>query len=274
MQAKARTQMRTWASIMLDPEQGKAVTAAAAIAVYTRLRQIETWPGGIKIYREVGVGKTKIKELVLDLEAEGYGESQKIDYIIHPNGPDNSYRDHEGLLSEIVYNRNTKEGERVVVFSQFKQPLLELQRRCELAGIKAITLDGDTPDSVRNEIASDFDIKDTPDAEKSKWDVVLCNYKVGGVGLNFTSATQMIVLDEEWNPGKRDQAYDRIHRIGQDKPVTIHVLRAFYRVEEQQGGIDTWLAGIIDRKEQMVAGFNEAMDVAAEGYEALKKGLI
>lgn len=264
MQAKARNEMRQWASIKLDLDGDKAVSAAAAIAVYTRLRQIETYPAGIRIVNE------KTGEVEVDLKAEGYDESQKIDYIIHQNG------ELEGLLPEIVYNRTTGEGERVVIFSQFTQPLYELQRRCEAAGIKAALLVGGVKDEVRNEIASDFDIKDTPNPADSKWDVVLCNYKVGGVGLNFTAATQMIVLDEEWNPGKRDQAYDRIHRMGQDKPVTIHVLRDYFTNgdPDQRHGIDSWLAGIIEEKEQIVEGFNSAMDIAAAGKDALKSGLL
>jgi SNF2 family DNA or RNA helicase len=97
---------------------------------------------------------------------------------------------------------------------------------------------------------------------------VLCNYRVGGVGVNFTDATQMIILDEEWNPGKRDQAYDRIHRMGQDKPVTIHVLRV-------AGTVDRWLEDIISEKEAMIDGFHNVADnMAQQMFDALKSGLI
>lgn len=254
-QARARNQMRTWGSIMLDPANGKALVAAAQIAVYTRLRQIETWPAGIQVKDPI------TKEVMLQVDVY---ESQKIDYIIKNR--------EEGLLPEVVAD------ERVVVFSQFKEPLRELQRRCEAAGIKAVVLDGETPSSVREEIAIDFDNRYTSDRSRSKWDVVLCNYRVGGIGLNFTAATQMIVLDEEWNPGKREQAYDRIHRMGQDKPVTIHVLRCKFYVPEkdQWGGIDLWLAGIISAKDEMVDEFNAATDPVslADGFDALKSGLI
>lgn len=253
-QASARRQMRTWGSIMLDPEQGKAITAAAAIAVYTRLRQIETWPAGIQ------VKDPRTKEVMMQVDVY---ESQKLDYIIKNR--------EDGILPEIVGD------ERVVIFSQFKEPLRELKRRCDAAGIKAVILDGDTSDEIRNQIALDFDNRYTADRANSRWDVVLCNYRVGGIGLNFTAATQMIVVDEEWNPGKRDQAYDRIHRMGQDKPVTIHVLRDWYKPEDQpqvKGGIDVWLSGIIARKEEIVDEFNEAADLASDGFNALKSGLI
>jgi SNF2 family DNA or RNA helicase len=250
-QARAREEMRKWGSIILDPDQGKAVTAAAVIAMYTRLRQIETWPAGIEVKDQHG-------DLVLKVDIE---ESQKLDEVIRPNGPNHSYDDPEGILPEVVGD------ERVVVFSQFKAPLRELKRRCELAGINAVVLDGDTPGNIRDEIAMDFDNKYTTFGEH-KWDVVLCHYRVGGVGMNLTSATQMIIVDEEWNPGKRDQAFDRIHRIGQDRPVTIHVLR-------DKGTVDNWLAGLIEDKEKIVDGFNSAASAdSEEAWNALKNGLI
>jgi superfamily II DNA or RNA helicase len=250
---------------MLDPSEGKAITAAAAIAVYTRLRQIETWPAGIVVKNPV------TKEVMMQVDVY---ESQKLDYIIKNNG------ESHGLLPDIIAD------ERVVIFSQFKEPLRELKRRCDSAGIKAVVLDGDTPDDLRNEIALDFDNRHTSDRSQSRWDVVLCNYRVGGIGLNFTAATQMIIVDEEWNPGKRDQAYDRIHRMGQEKPVTIHVMRDWYTPPGEtktsngpgdsgpKGGIDVWLSGIIERKENLVADFNEATDLASAGLDALKSGLI
>jgi SNF2 family DNA or RNA helicase len=274
-QARCRSEMQRWGSIILDPDTKRGISAAAQIAVYTRLRQIETWPDGIKVL------DPDTKEVVMQVSCQ---ESQKIDEIINVGKPSvekplpygviditpvssqpKQYVEPTGLLPEVV------EEERVVIFSQFKEPLHELQRRCEIAGIRSVIMDGDTPNSVRDEVRKDFDVRETPDRTKAKWDVVLCNYKVGGVGLNFTAATQMIVLDEEWNPGKRDQAYDRIHRIGQDKPVTIHVLRA--RIPGAWG-IDVWLADLIEQKEDLVGGFMNATDMAAAALDALRKGQI
>ena len=249
-QANARNQMRQWGSIVLNAEEGKAITAAAAIAVYTRLRQIETWPAGIQVTHP------KTKEVLLKLEVE---QSQKLDEVIHWDADAEEY---EGILPEVVTD------ERVAVYSQFKAPLHELKARCWKAGIKAVILDGDTPDALKDEIRRNFD---ATYGEEKKWDVVLCNYRVGGVGLNFTNVTQMIIVDEEWNPGKRDQAYDRIHRMGQEKPVTIHVLRDKL---PNGGGIDVWLSQIIQDKEGLVEGFASAMDLAEKGLDAIKSGLI
>ncbi len=248
-QAKVRKQMREYAQIIIDEAEGKAVQANYEIVLITRLRQIETWPAGIKIRNPI----TKEVEFGVDVE-----QSQKIDYIIHY---DEQTKEYEGLLPNIV------EDDRVIIFSQMTAPLEELRERIEKSGKRVAMLTGDTPTALREEIHLDFNRRYTPNREDSKWDVLLCNYKVGGVGMNLTAATQMIILDEEWNPGKRDQAYDRFHRIGQTDPVTIHVLRV-------AGTIDTWMAGIIEHKEKVVDGFTGKAVGLADLKQALNDGLI
>lgn len=51
--------------------------------------------------------------------------------------------------------------------------------------------------------------------------VMLISLKAGGAGLNLTSASQVFLLDPWWSPAVEDQACDRVHRLGQERPVTI-----------------------------------------------------
>jgi SNF2 family DNA or RNA helicase len=142
----------------------------------------------------------------------------------------------------------------VVVFSQFKQPLIELERRIKAAGISVVRYDGSTSRELADQIQVDFDRKyQTPD-KPYKWDVVLANYKKGGVGLNLNAATQMIILDEEWNPGKVDQAYGRIDRLGQSEETTVHLLRT-------KKTVDMWMSSLIQQKADMIAGFETHTDL-------------
>ena len=266
-QAKARKHMRDYATLVVDEAKGKALQATVMIALLTRLRQIETWPPGIVLYAKVKdpiTGKSIIQrdpvtnEKIIELEmGEEFAESQKVDYIIRKDPVTNDW---EGLIPDTV------EDERVIVFSQFKAPLAELKNRVEAMGKRAVILDGSTPSTLRDEIALDFDRKFTPNRADSKWDVLLANYKAAGVGLNLTAATQLITLDEEWNPGKRDQAWDRIHRIGQTQNITINVVRT-------KDTIDKWLADIIEQKEAVAGGFEDAM-MSIDLKEALDSGLI
>ncbi|HTL38988.1 MAG TPA: C-terminal helicase domain-containing protein, partial [Kofleriaceae bacterium] len=63
--------------------------------------------------------------------------------------------------------------------------------------------------------------------------VFLISLKAGGTGLNLTAADTVIHYDPWWNPAAQDQATDRAHRIGQDKPVFVYSLIAAGSVEER-----------------------------------------
>jgi SNF2 family DNA or RNA helicase len=62
--------------------------------------------------------------------------------------------------------------------------------------------------------------------------VLLSSLKAGGTGLNLTAADHVFLLDPWWNPAAEDQAADRAHRIGQDRPVMVYRLVAKDTVEE------------------------------------------
>lgn len=225
----------------------------ATITLILRKRQANVWPAGIKIKDAKG-------DVVWSVGDE-ITESVKLDRLArYENG------EWTGLIPELTADGNMELGERVVLFSQFKEPLAELELRLTAAGISVARFDGDTPEALRAEIKTDFNRTycDQPGYEK-KYQVILCNYKTGGVGLNFTSATQMIILDEEWNPGKRDQAYNRIDRIGQTEETTVHILRI-------PRTVDSWMAALIHEKEQMIGGFEAESSLAQAMLEALKNG--
>ena len=61
----------------------------------------------------------------------------------------------------------------------------------------------------------------------------LISLRAGGTGLNLTAADTVIHYDPWWNPAVEDQAADRAHRIGQDKPVMVYRLVARDTVEER-----------------------------------------
>ena len=63
--------------------------------------------------------------------------------------------------------------------------------------------------------------------------VLLISLGAGGIGLNLTAADHVFLLDPWWNPAVEDQAADRAHRIGQERPVMIYRLVAEDTVEER-----------------------------------------
>ena len=52
--------------------------------------------------------------------------------------------------------------------------------------------------------------------------ILVATLKTGGVGLNLTSAQNVIHYDLWWNPAVENQATDRAYRIGQDKDVMVY----------------------------------------------------
>jgi DNA repair protein RAD5 len=62
--------------------------------------------------------------------------------------------------------------------------------------------------------------------------VMLLSLRAGGVGLNLTAASRVILLDPWWNPAVEQQAIERVHRIGQTRPVVATRLICRNTVEE------------------------------------------
>ena len=90
--------------------------------------------------------------------------------------------------------------------------------------IPYLYLDGQTPAAERDALVQRF--------QAGEAEVFLVSLKAGGTGLNLTAASYVLHLDPWWNPAVEDQATDRAHRIGQDKPVTVLRLVARDTIEE------------------------------------------
>jgi len=116
------------------------------------------------------------------------------------------------------------EGHKALVFSQWTSLLDLTEPHLGRAGIEFVRLDGSTRD--RASVVRTFQDGDGPP-------VMLVSLKAGGTGLNLTAADHVFLLDPWWNPAVEDQAADRTHRIGQDKPVMVYRLVAQETVEER-----------------------------------------
>ncbi len=108
------------------------------------------------------------------------------------------------------------EGRKIIVFSQFTSMLDLIVARFKEAGIAFNLLTGETKD--RKSAVNGF--------QSGEAGVFLISLKAGGVGLNLTAADTVILYDPWWNPAVEEQAIDRAHRIGQDKPVFVYRLVA------------------------------------------------
>jgi SNF2 family DNA or RNA helicase len=78
-------------------------------------------------------------------------------------------------------------------------------------------INGGTPGEKRLAIVDAFE------AAGPGFDVMVLSPKAAGIGLNIVAANHVIHLSRWWNPAVEDQCNDRAYRIGQTRPVTIHL---------------------------------------------------
>jgi SNF2 family DNA or RNA helicase len=84
--------------------------------------------------------------------------------------------------------------------------------------------------------------------------VMLISLRAGGLGLNLTAADHVFLLDPWWNPAVEEQAADRAHRLGQDRPVLVYHLVAAETVEERILALQTHKRALSDAVLEGAAG--------------------
>ncbi|MGK5092785.1 DEAD/DEAH box helicase [Deltaproteobacteria bacterium TL4] len=124
------------------------------------------------------------------------------------------------VLQELLENQH-----KALVFSQFVGHLSLIRNYLDEQKIHYQYLDGSTSVKDRKLAVDAF--------QAGEGDVFLISLKAGGFGLNLTAADYVIHMDPWWNPAVEDQASDRAHRIGQQRPVTIYRLITKDTIEEK-----------------------------------------
>jgi SNF2 family DNA or RNA helicase len=124
------------------------------------------------------------------------------------------------ILQELRSNRH-----RALVFSQFVGHLEILRNYLDSEEISYQYLDGSTPAKAREAAVKAF--------QAGQGELFLISLRAGGTGLNLTAADYVIHMDPWWNPAVEDQATDRAHRIGQQRPVTVYRLVTTHTIEEK-----------------------------------------
>ena len=133
------------------------------------------------------------------------------------------------------------EGRRILLFSQFTSMLALIEEELRKAGLDYVILTGDTVD--RETPVRRFQAGEVP--------IFLISLKAGGIGLNLTAADTVIHYDPWWNPAVENQATDRAHRLGQDKPVFVYKLIIAGSIEEK-------ILSLQERKADLAAGILSA----------------
>lgn len=167
-------------------------------------------------------GSTKIgKEGSLRQYIKAMSQKQILEFLASNTQEFATLRRYNALLKvpavyeQVQFELENNLLDKVVIYGYHKEPL-EILREKFSEGYGAVLINGDTPAKERDRLIQMWKNQDKPR-------VMLASIIAAGVVLDFTEAHQGIMLELDWVPGNNAQAMQRMHRIGQDMPVTIRV---------------------------------------------------
>jgi hypothetical protein len=170
------------------------------------------------------------------------------------------------ILDEIQKN-----NERVLVFIEhinMQYRFIELLKwRYGLPQVDLIN--GSTPLNKRLSIVNHFQRHLVND---EGFDVLVLGPKAAGTGLTLTAATHVIHLSRWWNPAVEEQCNDRIHRIGQTKPVTIHIPMSIHK-DYRENSFDCLLHSLMTKKRKLATSALWPMGDTESDSDQLQKML-
>lgn len=196
--------------VQLENDQ-KSLYESIRVSMEKRVRELIKQKGVAKSHIEFLDALLKLRQACIDPRLVKLSQAKKVKTCAKMEWLTNS-------LPEMV-----DEGRKILVFSQFTEMLDLIETELEKLKLPSVKLTGSTRN--RQEIITTFQQGDVP--------IFLISLKAGGAGLNLTAADTVIHVDPWWNPAVENQATDRAHRIGQDKPVFVYKLVASATIEEK-----------------------------------------
>jgi SNF2 family DNA or RNA helicase len=141
-------------------------------------------------------------------------------------------------------------GRKAIIFSQWVETLSELRSRLERFG--PAEFHGKIPHGRREAVLEQFRNVD-------HCQVLLMTYGAGSVGLNLQFASYVFLFDRWWNPAVEDQAINRAHRIGAERPVTITRFLCVDTIEQR-------INQVLERKRELFdTVFSESVAAPSRG---------
>lgn len=216
--------------VTFEPAQA-ALYESIRLSMEKRVREVVAAKGFARSHITILDALLKLRQTCCDPrllkldEAKKVQQSAKLELLLE-------------MLEEML-----SEGRRILVFSQFTQMLGLIENELNDKGVGYTKLTGQT----RNRDAAIESFK------SGEVDLFLISLKAGGVGLNLTEADTIIHYDPWWNPATMNQATDRAHRIGQDKPVFVYKLITENTLEEK-------IVAMQARKQTLTDGIYQNVD--------------
>ncbi|KZV96448.1 hypothetical protein EXIGLDRAFT_733361 [Exidia glandulosa HHB12029] len=139
------------------------------------------------------------------------------------------------------YQNNPTDGrvEKTILYSQWTSMIDLIEILLKREGLKSVRYDGKMTRGARDKAIAAFKSDSGPN-------IMIISLKCGGVGLNLTEASRVISLDLAWNSATENQAFDRVHRLGQQRDVFIERLVVKNTIEDRILGLQKQKQGLSD----------------------------
>ncbi|WP_029150749.1 DEAD/DEAH box helicase [Microbacterium indicum] len=128
---------------------------------------------------------------------------------------------------------------KVVFFAKHIDVMDTAERVFADEGVKTVAIRGDQTAAARQQAIDAFN-------EDPEVGIIVCSLTAAGVGVNLQAASNVVLAELSWTSAEQTQAIDRVHRIGQDEPVTAWRIIGAHT-------IDTKIAELIDAKEGLAS---------------------
>jgi len=143
-----------------------------------------------------------------------------------------------GLASDYASQLARSVG-KVVFFAKHIDVMDSAERAFAAQGLKTVSIRGDQTTPVRQNAIDAFNNDESVH-------IAVCSLTAAGVGLNLQASSNVVLAELSWTSAEQTQAIDRVHRIGQEMPVTA------WRIIAAQT-IDAKIAELIDSKQGLAA---------------------
>ncbi|XP_046396925.1 DNA repair and recombination protein RAD54B-like isoform X2 [Ischnura elegans] len=168
-------------------------------------------------------------KLITAFDAEEAGVVKHLQEELSDNDLFENTVEHSGKMwfVETLLHSLSHLKEKVILVSYYTQTLDIFADICDSRKYKYCRLDGSVPTAKRMAIVESFN-----NPYENNF-VFLLSARAGGVGLNLTGASRLVLYDSDWNPASDLQAMARIWRDGQKRSVYIYRLLTTGTIEEK-----------------------------------------
>jgi superfamily II DNA or RNA helicase len=217
--------------VELDDDLGRTIRAAEAaltarlMATYKRVRDIKPDASTEDIIRVVAHAELE--------ESKAAKTGDNVFTMVRRIGQAKA-----GLAADYTAQLARNVG-KVVFFAKHIDVMDQAEAHFAKAGLKSVSIRGDQTTKARQEAIDAFH----GDPEVS---IVVASLTAAGVGLNLQAASNVVLAELSWTSAEQTQAIDRVHRIGQELPVTAWRIIAAHT-------IDSKIAELIDSKAGLAA---------------------